>query len=104
MVDLLSFNRREDTNKIITAKPYPYKETMKVDQASQNKKEFNKLLSSNRVIVENVFARLKQWRIIGGFRRHFHPNDENKANVIDFNVLSTLHNRDLEFHPMRKNQ
>ena len=103
-----TFNRKEDPNKIITAKPYPYKETMEVDQESQNKKEFNKLLSSNRVIVENVFARLKQWRIIGGFMRHFHPNDENKANVIDLNVLfqvlCTLHNRDLEFHPMRKNQ
>ena len=95
----------DEPNKIITAKPYRLKAIVGTDAEKEEKRNFNKLLSSNRVMVENVFARLKQWRIIGGFMRHFHPNTANRGNVIDLNdlfqTLCTLHNRDLKDHPMR---
>ena len=99
-----SFNKKDEPRKIIAAKPFRQKEIKQSDKVSKKKRDFNKKLSSNRVIVENVFGRLKSWRIIGGFMRHFHPNVETKPNFFDLNlifkILCTLHNRDILTHPM----
>lgn len=65
-----TFNKKGEKQLIITAKPYKWKETMGGDALSLSKRTFNKNLSKNRVMVENVFARLKDWRIIGN--RWFH--------------------------------
>ena len=99
-----SFNKKDEPRKIIAAKPFRQKEIKQSDKVSKKKRDFNKKLSSNRVIVENVFGRLKSWRIIGGFMRHFHPNVQTKPNFFDLNlifkILCTLHNRDIITHPM----
>jgi len=101
-----TFNKIGEPNRIIAVKPYPQKETKGESWEERKNAAFNKLLSANRVIVENVFMRLKQWRIIHGFMRHFHANTTKKGNYFDLNVifqvLCTLHNRDLKSHPMRK--
>jgi hypothetical protein len=100
-----TFNKKGEQNRIITAKPHRLNAIVGTDAEKEEMRNFNKLLSSNRVIVENVFARLKQWRIIGGFMRHFHPNTANRGNLLDLNdlfqTLCTIHNRDLKDHPMR---
>jgi len=82
-----TFNKSTHKKRVITAKSFAYEETLKDDASREDKRNYNKLLSSNRVIVENVFGRLKKWRIIGGFVRHLSHNTKKKDNFFDFDVL-----------------
>ena len=63
------------------------------------KKEFNKLLSSKRVIVENVNKRLEDFRILGTIYRG--SRDAEFVSKI-VRVIVSLHNLTLPSHPLRK--
>jgi hypothetical protein len=100
-----TFNKKDEPEPIITAKPYKHNQMVGTEAEVEAMKTFNKNLSSNRVIVENVFLRLNQWRRISGYLRHFHPNSPSRGNLLALNhivqCLCTLHNRVLTDHPMR---
>lgn len=63
------------------------------------KKEFNKLVSSKRVIVENVNKRLEDFRILGTIYR-----GARESGVVSkiVRVIVSLHNLTLPSHPLRK--
>ena len=62
-------------------------------------KDFNKLLSSKRVIVENVNKRLEDFKVLGLIYRGKRDADVMSKIV---RVITSLHNFLLEAHPMRK--
>ena len=64
----LYFNEKQDQVKIIGYKPH--KVTHGVPLTDEQQK-YNKHLSQMRVIVENTFARWKQWKILQGVFRHW---------------------------------
>jgi hypothetical protein len=66
---------------------------------TREKKEFNKLLSSKRVIVENVNKRLEDWKVLGAIYRG-KRDPEAVSRIV--RVVASLHNFLLETHPMRK--
>lgn len=75
----------------------------------ERRKEHNKALSSQRVIVENVFGRLKKWGIMGSFCRHYRArlvNNPRRKNYFNMDliaeILCCIHNRDLKYRPLRK--
>jgi len=63
------------------------------------KKEFNKELSSKRVIVENVNKRLEDFRVIGTIYRGAR-NSQVVSRIV--RVIVSLQNLTLESHPLRK--
>jgi hypothetical protein len=71
-------------------------------ELNDEQKRYNRILSSIRVVVENVIAQLKKWRIIKGVYRHFSLT---RHNQIDFNlvirVLVKLTSSKLKRHPLR---
>jgi thiamine kinase-like enzyme len=75
----------------------PYKK-FKGKRFTRDKKEFNKLLSSNRVIVENVNKRLEDFKVLGTIYRG-KRDDEEISKVV--RVVASLHNFLLDSHPMR---
>jgi len=104
-----TFNTKDVDERIIAYTPFPFSTTLGDDKESLERMDFNKLLSKRRVVVEHTFKRLKQFRIIGGLCRHFHPNREKNSqqhNYFDFNmileVLCCIHNRDLISHPDKR--
>jgi hypothetical protein len=76
----------------------PYKK-FKGKRFTRVKKEFNKLLSSKRVIVENVNKRLEDFRILGTIYRG--ARDAELVSKI-VRVVVSLHNLSLPSHPLRK--
>jgi hypothetical protein len=78
----------------------PYKK-FKGKRFTKAKKEFNKLLSSKRVIVENVNKRLEDYRVLGSIYR-----GERDAAVVSkiVRVVVSLHNLTLPRHPLRKHR
>lgn len=78
----------------------PYKK-FKGKRFTKAKKDFNKLLSSNRVIVENVNKRLEDWKVLGTIYR-----GERNAEIVSMivRVIVSLCNYTFETHPLRKNR
>lgn len=76
----------------------PYKK-FKGKRFTREKKAFNKLLSSKRVIVENVNKRLEDFRILGTIYRGV--RDEQFVSKI-VRVVVSLHNLIVPTHPLRK--
>jgi hypothetical protein len=66
---------------------------------TKTKKEFNKLLSSKRVIVENVNKRLEDFKVLGTIYRG-RRNADNVSTIV--RVLASLHNFLLPAHPLRQ--
>lgn len=89
------------TNEIPIIGFTPYKKP-KGGNLTSEQRRYNRILSSIRVVVENVIAQLKRWRIIKGVYRHFSMTSNNQ---IDFNlvirVLVKLVSKKLENHPLR---
>lgn len=54
---------------------------------TEEKKAHNKALASNRVLIENVFARLKKFKILSSVYRNFQ-----KKLHMRFNILAGIHN------------
>lgn len=75
----------------------PYKK-FKGKRFTKQKKDFNKLLSSKRVIVENVNKRLEDFRILGTIYRG--ARDAQFVSKI-VRVVVSLHNLTLPSHPLR---
>ena len=70
----------------------------------------NEFISSHRVIVENVFGRLKDWKIIGTFCRHYKPSyatGRGRSNYLNIDnitqIICCIHNLDIIDHPLRAN-
>jgi hypothetical protein len=79
----------------------PYKKP-KGGKLSKEQKEFNRHLSSLRVVVENVIAQIKKWRILKGSFRHFsllHGNQIEFSLVV--RVVTKLVARSLRQRPLR---
>jgi hypothetical protein len=76
----------------------PYKR-FKGKRFTRQKKEFNKLLGSKRVIVENANKRLEDWRVLGTIFRGWRDS-EFVSKVV--RVVVSLYNYTLEEHPLRK--
>jgi hypothetical protein len=76
----------------------PYKK-FKGKRFSKAKRDFNKLLSSKRVIVENVNKRLEDFKVLGTIYR-------GQREVMNVNkivrVIVSLHNLTVASHPLRK--
>lgn len=66
---------------------------------SPKKQEFNRVLSSNRVIVENVNKRLEDFKVLGTIYRGVR-DVEVVSRIV--RVIVSLHNYTLESHPMRR--
>lgn len=103
-----SFNTKKDEKEIISVRPKSIKNSKLTPEEREIVKLENWMISNSRVIIENVIGRLKQWKIIDGLCRHYHPNrvgTSKQRNVFDLNVivevLCGIHNRDLKYHPMR---
>ena len=92
------FNRKQDQVQIIGYKPH--KVTHGVPLTDEQQK-YNKHLSQMRVIVENTFARWKQWKILQGVFRHLRGS----RHQLDLNhiitVVAALTNRHIKKHPLR---
>lgn len=102
------FNKQADAYEIIGIRPTSIRDKNMDPEQREIVKMENWMISNARVIIENVIGRLKQWKIIDGLCRHFHPNrvgTSKQRNVFDLNViieiLCGIHNRDLKYHPMR---
>lgn len=76
----------------------PYKK-FKGKRFTKTKKEFNKLLSSKRVIVENVNKRLEDYRVLGSIYRG--ARDSALVSKI-VRVVVSLYNLTVPSHPLRK--
>jgi len=76
----------------------PFKKFKKKRFTSAQRK-FNKVLSSNRVIVENVNKRLEDFKVLGSIYRGVRD-----AEVVSriVRVVVSLHNFTLESHPLRR--
>lgn len=103
-----TFNIRGQHHSIIGFTPFPLNAVLQNDEESKNKMKFNIELSKRRVIIENTFKRLKDWKIIGSLCRHFHPNREKnpkQKNYFDIDVITEvlccINNRDLVSHPLQ---
>lgn len=77
----------------------PYKR-FKRKNLHWRKKKFNKILSSYRVIVENVNKRLEDWKVIGTIFRSKERNPETISKIV--RVVASLCNWTIERHPLRK--
>jgi hypothetical protein len=51
---------------------------------TEAKKKYNRILASNRAVIENVIGQLKKWRIIKRVYCHFSVTTRNQ---IDFNLV-----------------
>ena len=98
-----TFSNGELGGKVHGVKPLNYEKRSKDPKAA----EYSQEVSRHRVLIEHVFAQLKQFRIIGGQYRHFHPNAQNKNIYHDkldmdvlMDVLCCIHNFDLETRPI----
>lgn len=76
----------------------PYKR-YKTKRFTRKMKEFNKLLGSKRVIVENVNKRLEDWKVLGTIYRG-KRDYESVSRVV--RVVVSLYNYTLGEHPLRK--
>lgn len=92
------FNRKQDQVQIIGYKPH--KVTHGVPLTDEQQK-YNKHLSQMRVIVENTFARWKQWKILQSVFRHLRGS----RHQLDLNhiitVVAALTNRSIKKHALR---
>ena len=61
----------EENPHILGITPQPKRNLPRGSRLGDEDRETNKVISKHRVIVENVFMRLKQWRFMGGLNRHF---------------------------------
>lgn len=59
-----TFNIRGQQHSIIGFTPFPLNAVLQNDEESKNKMKFNIELSKRRVIIENTFKRLNDWKII----------------------------------------
>jgi hypothetical protein len=76
--------KNTEPNDIIGFTPY---RKPKKGQLSKEQKEYNRHLSSLRVVIENVIAQLKKWRILKGTYRHFSLI---RNNQIDFSLATRV--------------
>jgi len=81
---------------------------MAIQTSIPKKKNLSKFISSRRSMVEHVFKRLKDWKIIGGLSRHYVPKRQNNSIKNDYlnldhimDVLCCIHNIDIQSHPLR---
>jgi len=77
----------------------PHKQ-FKGKRFTKTKRDFNKLLSSKRVIVENVNKRLEDFRVIGTIYRGGMRDRDTVSKIV--RVLASLHNFTLGDHPLRR--
>lgn len=71
-------------------------------ERSEEEKSYNRRLASVRVVVENVIARLKKWRILKGVYRHFSPSKNNQIPMeLVVRVVLKLTAADLKRSPPR---
>jgi hypothetical protein len=76
----------------------PYKK-FKAKRFTKAKKDFNKILSSKRVIVENVNKRLEDFRVLGTIYRGVRDT-ELVSKIV--RVVVSLHNLIVPTHPLRR--
>jgi hypothetical protein len=93
------FNRANDDDQIVAAKPFKKK---RGEQLTQEQKEFNKKFSQFRVVVENAIGQLKKWKVFSEKFRHYR---DNKTPLISPNDIMTvvvaLTNRKIKERPLR---
>jgi hypothetical protein len=71
-------------------------------ERTKEQKRFNRIRPSIQVVVENVIAQLKKWRIVKGVFRHLSVNFNNQINSeLVIRVLVKLTAEKLENHPLR---
>jgi hypothetical protein len=71
-------------------------------ELTEKEKEFNKILSTIRAVVENINAQLKHWRIFKGVFRHYSTKKNNTVPVeLVVRVVLKLTARFIELHPIR---
>ena len=95
------FNRKVDKKKIHGFTPYKKPTNT---QLTQEQKDYNKKLSKIRVVIENVIAQIKNWRIFKTVFRHY-DSTESKKNQIPFDrvvrVVCCLTNMKIKQTPLR---
>jgi len=101
-------NKKGEQFKIKSAQPFPYEVRSGDTDEAKDAAAYSTEVSKRRVLIENVFGRLKDWSIIGVRCRHFHPNAKIKGEYHDrlnlnytLDIICCLHNIDLETHPLR---
>ena len=99
-----TFNKKNEQHPINSFNPFSYGNA----NLSQTEKEISHFISSRRSMVEHVFKRIKDWKIIGGLCRHFIPFRQGDSSKYDYlnidhvlDVICCIHNIDIETHPMR---
>lgn len=94
-----TFNRLTDQVKIIGYKP---KKCPKNSQLTNEERKYNQHLSQMRVVIENVIARVKNWRIIKGVFRHWR-NGNGPLNINNIlMIVVALSNRQIKQNPPRE--
>ena len=75
---------------------------------TDEEKKYNKALSHERVLVENVIGRLKAWQFLRGLNRHYKAKlktekvDHNSLGVeLAFDIICCIHNIDVKYRPLR---
>lgn len=108
-----TFNKVGELDQIIGVAPKSVAPSRTKDMTPAQilqRKQDNEFISSHRVIVENVFGRLKDWKILGTFCRHYKPSyatGRGRSNYLNIDnitqVISCIHNLDIILHPLRAN-
>ena len=90
-ISILGDTGYQGIQKINTKAVIPYKKKRNISLTLEQK-EFNHELSKKRITVENTFALLKRFRILGDKYRN-----RRKRFSLRFNLIAGLHNYELGF-------
>lgn len=94
-----TFNKKKESTPIHGYKPFKKKAGQ---QLTEEQRQFNHRLSSMRVLVENVIARLKKFKIFKGVFRHYKAGRSQIPFSQILTVVVGLTNRRLRQSPLRE--